>query len=267
MDATLVMKFGGAAVATPEHFARIAEIICQRAKLYSRIAVVVSAMGKATDELLALSYAVNPSPPIRELDMLISVGERVSIALLAMALSLKGKEAISFTGSQSGVITNNTHAEASIIGMRPHRLLKKLEEGKIVIVAGFQGVSQEGEITTLGRGGGDVSAVALAAALRAEKVEFFKDVAGIFSSDPKCDLHARKFPFLLYEEAISIAEKGAKVLQLRALFLAQKNGIPLHVFSFEHPSQIGTEIASRDKRRLIEPIYEEENQYADRYAI
>ncbi len=267
MDPTLVMKFGGASVATPQHFAHIAEIICQRSKLYPRIAVVVSAMGKATDELLALSHAVNPSPPRRELDMLISVGERVSIALLAMALSRQGREAISFTGSQSGVITDTAHAEASIIGMRPHRLLKKLEEGKIVIIAGFQGVSREGEITTLGRGGGDVSAVALAVALRAEKVEFFKDVGGIFSSDPKRDLHASKFPFLFYEEAIAIAKQGAKVLQLRALFLAQKNGIPLHIFSFEDPDQVGTEITSKEGIRLLEPIYEEESQYANHYAI
>lgn len=267
LSSTLVMKFGGASVATPGHFAQIAKIICERTKSYSRIAVVVSAMGKATDELLALSRIVNPNPPRRELDMLISVGERVSIALLAMALSYEKKEAVSFTGSQSGVITNNTHAEAFIVEMRPHRLLRKLEEEKIVIVAGFQGVSREGEITTLGRGGGDVSAVAIAAALHAEKVEFYKDVSGIFSTDPKQDLQAQMFSSLNYEEAIAIALGGAKILQLRALLLAQKNGIPLHVLSFEEPNKVGTEIFSMGSERFLQPVYEEENECANNYAL
>ncbi len=150
---TLVMKFGGAAVATPAHFARIAEIINRRSRHFQRIVVVVSAMANKTDELIALAKAVHPSPPRRELDMLVSVGERISISLLAMALDAAGKEAISFTGSQSGIITTAEHTDARIIEVRPWRLLPPLEEEKVVIVAGFQGVSRKGEITTLGRGG------------------------------------------------------------------------------------------------------------------
>lgn len=254
---TLVMKFGGASVATPNHFAQIAQIISNRSEHYAHVVVVVSAMKQATDDLLSLAHAVHPSPPSRELDMLVSVGERVSIALLAMALAQQGKEAISFTGSQSGIITSNEHTQARILDVRPNRLLRQLEMGKIVIVAGFQGVSREGEITTLGRGGSDTSAVAIAVSLKAEKVEFFKDVPGIFSADPKNDANACLLPNLSYEEAIAIVKKGAKVLHLRALLLAQKNKIPLHVLGFDQPDHVGTRIASEE----LQPsgtIYEDE---------
>lgn len=254
---TLVMKFGGASVATPAHFTRIAHIIRSRLGSYARIAVVVSAMGKATDELLALAKAVHPQPPRRELDMLVSVGERVSIALLAMALEKEGIQAISFTGSQSGIITSGEHAEARILAVRPHRLIKRLSEGKIVIVAGFQGVSLDGEITTLGRGGSDTSAVAIAAALGAQKVEFFKDVQGVYSADPKTDPEAQLLSKLNFDEAIAIAENGAKVLHVRALQLAQKNGIPLHVLSFNDPNRVGTEIGGKSSVGQVSPVYEE----------
>lgn len=264
---TLVMKFGGASVASPGHFAKIAKIICTRALHYDRIVVVVSAMGRATDELLALAHEVHREPPRRELDMLISVGERVSISLLAMALDLEGKQAISFTGSQSGIITSNEHADARILEIRPHRLVRMLQEGKIVIVAGFQGVSRAGEITTLGRGGSDTSAVAIAAALNAQRVEFFKDVAGIYSADPKKDLEAHLLSFLSYGEAIEIAQRGAKVLHLRALLLAQRNGIPLHVISFDQPEVVGTVIAEEDMLRPSEAIFEEEGVYAHQNSL
>lgn len=229
---SLVMKFGGASVATPQSFDAVASIITQRSYLYERIVVVVSAMGDTTNKLLELSRQVHPNPPKRELDMLVSVGERISISLLAMALSLKGREAISFTGSQSGIITSNHHTEAKIVDVRPHRILGQLEKNKIVIVAGFQGVSNIGEITTLGRGGSDTTAVALGVALKAEKVEFFKDVKGIYSEDPKKNSEAIFYKELSYENALEIMNKGSKVLHARAVSLAQKNFLPLHILSF-----------------------------------
>lgn len=231
---TIVLKFGGAAVASTEQFAKIADIILSKSRSF-RVVVVVSAMGDTTDQLLSLARQVHQSPPPREQDMLVSVGERISISLLAMALHQKEKEAISFTGSQSGIITSSKHSEAKIIDVKPHRILKALDEGKVVIVAGFQGVSREGEITTLGRGGSDTTAVALAVALGASSVEFYKDVDGVYSDDPKSHPAARRFPFLTFEEAIAIVEKGAKVLHSRCIRLAKKNGLPLHVVSFYDP--------------------------------
>ncbi len=238
---TLIMKFGGASVASSSQFSKIADIIIARSSHYEHIVVVVSAMGNTTDQLLALAKEVHPEPPRREQDMLISVGERVSIALLAMALSYKGKDAISFTGSQSGIITTCEHADARIVDIRPQRILKELAQGKIVIVAGFQGMSKLGEITTLGRGGSDTTAVALGVALRAEKVEFYKDVPGIFSEDPKKNQNASFFSQLSYEEALHITEQGAKVLHHRCVSLALKNKLPLHILPFEaFDTAIGT---------------------------
>lgn len=226
------MKFGGAAVANPQQFARIAEIILLRRREYGRIVVVVSAMGDTTNQLISLARQVNQEPPQREYDMLVSVGERVSISLLAMALAAKNHQAVSFTGSQSGIITSEKHTEARIIDVRPSRLLPVLDRGSVAIVAGFQGVSKKGEITTLGRGGSDTSAVALAVALGAERVEFFKDVPGIFTCDPKSNSEASMIPYLSYEEALCLLKGGAKVLQPRSVELARKNGVLLHVMSF-----------------------------------
>jgi len=259
---TLVMKFGGAAVATPEHFSRIADIILAKRKEYSRIAVVVSAMGNSTDQLITLAKKVNPDPPRREYDMLVSVGERISISLLAMALAAKNHQAFSFTGSQSGIITCNRHSDARIIDVRPHRLQPILDSGSVAIVAGFQGVSRNGEITTLGRGGSDTSAVALAIALNAAKVEFFKDVPGIFAIDPKKDPSAPLLPHLTYDSALDIIGQGAKVLQKRSVELAYKNNMPLHVLSFQeytpaHTS--GTLIGALNGSRPLHPLYEEEH--------
>lgn len=230
---TLVMKFGGASVATYENFSQIAKIIQKRQKKFSRIVVVVSAMGNMTNELIELAYKVNASPPRRELDMLISVGERISISLLAMALAKINISAISFTGSQCGIITCENHSDAKIIDVKPLRLLFHLEKKDVVIVAGFQGVSLKKEITTLGRGGSDTTAVALAIALGAGKVEFYKDVEGIYEKDPKENAKAKKYDILTYDEAINILEKGAKVLHKRCVFLAKKNGIELHILSFK----------------------------------
>lgn len=254
------MKFGGASVASSDHFALIADIVLAKAKM-APVIVVVSAMGDTTDQLLALARKVNPEPPLREQDMLISVGERISISLLAMALQLKKCEAISFTGSQSGIITTSDHSEARIIAVRPHRLLQALRADKIVIVAGFQGVSREGEITTLGRGGSDTTAVALGVALGAERVEFYKDVQGIYSEDPKKNSNAIYYSHLSYENALAIAVKGGRVLHARCIALAAKNEMLLHVLSFYDPKLCmhqGTFIG--DERREKERgmcIYEE----------
>jgi aspartate kinase len=256
---TLVMKFGGAAVATPHHFARIADLILQRRREYARIAVVVSAMGDTTNQLISLAKEVNLDPPRREYDMLVSVGERISISLLAMALAAKNHQAVSFTGSQSGIITCGNHSDARITNVRPHRLLPVLDSGSVVIVAGFQGVSSVGEITTLGRGGSDTSAVALAVALGAVKVEFFKDVPGIFAADPKIYPAADLFSELSYDEALTIIHKGAKVLHARCVNLACKNRMPLHVMSFDETQQkefSGTVIGKMNCGPVASPIYE-----------
>ena len=260
---TLVMKFGGAAVATPEKFPHIVDIILQRRKYYDRIAVVVSAMGDTTDQLISLAKQINADPPRREYDMLVSAGERISISLLAMALAAKQLQAVSFTGSQSGIITCNKHSDARIVDVKPFRLLPKLDAGAVVIVAGFQGVSRQGEITTLGRGGSDTSAVALAISLGASKVEFFKDVPGIFCADPKKDSHASLLARLSYEEALQIVRQGAQVLQARSVELAMKNDMPLHVLSFENfngNTHSGTVIGvlEANANRPAVAIYEEE---------
>ncbi len=229
---TVVLKFGGAAVASPEHFRRISEIILEVKQSYSDVVVVVSAMADTTDKLIALAEEVNPNPPRRELDMLVTVGERVSISLLAMALAVVGEEAMSFTGSQSGIITSTDHTDGRIVDVRPQRIRACLEQGKIAIVAGFQGVSYQGEITTLGRGGSDTSAVALGAALGAEEVLFYKDVDGIYDCDPKKNPHAKHYSQLSYQEALALIKEGATVLQERSVELAEKNQLPLCITTF-----------------------------------
>ncbi len=252
----LVMKFGGASVAKTESFLKIADLIIEKSKLHKKIVVVVSAMGNTTDQLLELAKQVHPNPPAREQDMLVSVGERISISLLAMALSLKQKEAVSFTGSQSGILTCGGHSNAKIVDVRPQRLHPVLNKGQVAIVAGFQGVSRQGEITTLGRGGSDTTAVALAVALGAPKVEFYKDVPGIFNKDPKKYPDAFLFREMNYDEAIQIAEDGGKVLHRRCIELAKNNGVQLSVLSFEDPS-IGGTLVGASAQRSQEITYEE----------
>lgn len=254
---TLVLKFGGAAVAKPERFSQIADLVLDRCHHYEKVVVVVSAMGNMTNEFLTLAKQIHPSPPKREQDMLVSVGERISMSLLAMALDLKDKVAVSLTGSQAGIITTSNHTEAKIIDVRPHRVVKYLEEGKIVIVAGFQGVSKEGEITTLGRGGSDTTAVALAVALGAEKVEFYKDVPGIFAEDPKINPAAEFYSALDYIRALEITQKGAKVLQSRCIDLAARNSLPLHVLPFRQPKESGTLIGKLPRFVSQSLVYED----------
>lgn len=249
------MKFGGASVKAPESFTKIAELILNKAKEEKEIVVVISAMAGVTNQLFSLAKQVHPSPPGREQAMLVTIGERASGALLAMALSRKGKEAVSFTGSQAGIITCEDHSEAHIVEVRPHRLLPVLQQGHVAIVAGFQGVSRRGDITTLGRGGSDTTAVALAVALKAPKVEFYKDVQGIFDADPKTNPKACLLTSLSYEEALQISLHGGKVLHHRSIRLAQKNTVQISVRSFETPDLPGTIVGEQKVNKIA--TYEE----------
>ncbi len=251
------MKFGGASVSTTSSFARVAEIIKKEAVYYDACVVVVSAMANMTDTLIEMAKEVHPDPLQREYDMLISVGERVSISLLAMALQIRGMEAVSFTGSQSGIITNSCHGRAQIIDVRPFRLWPHLEKGVITIVAGFQGVSETKEITTLGRGGSDTSAVALAVALGAESVNFYKDVDGIYDQDPKINLKAVLQKKLTYQQTLNLATDKDFILHPRCITLAQKNNLPLNVLSFKNCSLPGTLVSDSSNKKTYQRSYEE----------
>ncbi|MCG5461016.1 aspartate kinase [Micromonospora sp. NPDC053740] len=230
--ALVVQKYGGSSVANAERIKRVAERIVAARKAGDDVVVVVSAMGDTTDELLDLANQVSPLPPGRELDMLLTAGERISMALLAMAIHNLGYEARSFTGSQAGVITTSVHGRARIIDVTPGRLKGALDEGSVVIVAGFQGVSQDTkDVTTLGRGGSDTTAVALAAALHADVCEIYTDVDGIFTADPRIVPNARHIQQITYEEMLELAACGAKVLHLRSVEYARRAGLPIHVRS------------------------------------
>ena len=223
----VVQKYGGSSVADPERLGRVADRVAETARAGHRVVVVVSAMGKTTDELYDLARRVSPAPSRRELDMLLSCGERVSMALLAMALEHRGVEAISFTGSQSGIITNDRHSGARIIEVRPVRIEDELHRGRVVIVAGFQGMSYKREITTLGRGGSDTTAVALAAALGAAWCEICSDVDGVYSADPRVVPDAHRLSEIDYSEMAELALHGAKVLNAEAVAWAERAGIEI----------------------------------------
>ena len=229
--AIIVQKYGGSSVADVDRIRKVAERVKQRRAQGHQVVVVVSAMGDTTDELLALAKKVSPDPPRRELDMLLTCGERISMALLSMGLHEMSVPAISFTGSQSGIITDDAHAQARIVEVRPFRILDELERGKVVIVAGYQGVSHKREVTTLGRGGSDTTAVALAAALNAEACEIYSDVDGVFSADPRVVPDARKLEELSYEEMQELASAGARVLNAQAVEFARQKGIVIHARS------------------------------------
>jgi len=222
--ATVVQKYGGSSVADVEKIRKVARKVKEKRDEGHQVVVVVSAMGDTTDELLALAKQVSPDPHRRELDMLLTCGERISMALLSMALHELGVEAISFTGSQSGIITNDAHAQARIVEVRPYRIQDELANGKVVIVAGYQGVSYRREVTTLGRGGSDTTAVALAAALQAD-CEIYSDVDGVFSADPRVVPDARKLEEISYDEMQELASAGAKVLNAQAVEFAKRQGI------------------------------------------
>jgi aspartate kinase len=230
--ALVVQKYGGSSVADAEGIKRVARRIVATRKAGDQVVVAVSAMGDSTDELIDLANQVSPAPPGRELDMLLTAGERISMALLAMAIASLGMEARSFTGSQAGVITDAVHGRARIIDVTPGRISSALAEGAIPIVAGFQGVSQTTkDITTLGRGGTDTTAVALAAALRADVCEIYTDVDGVFSADPRIVPTARRIPRISYEEMLELAASGAKVLVPRCVEYARRYEVPVHVRS------------------------------------
>lgn len=254
------MKFGGASVSDIEGFKRVAQIIERRSQDYDACVVVVSAMANMTDSLIEMAKEIHSDPPQREYDMLISVGERVSISLLAMALHVRGIRAVSFTGSQSGIITSKKHTLARIIDVRPNRLWDHLKKGEIAIVAGFQGVNESKDITTLGRGGSDTSAVALGVALEAERVEFYKDVDGVYNVDPKKNLHASLQKHLTYEEALKLMSDKNFILHPRCISLAQKNNLIINVLSFNNCSSPGTLVSNITSKRCNEKIYEDSDR-------
>ncbi|HEY7593686.1 MAG TPA: aspartate kinase [Actinophytocola sp.] len=230
--ALVVQKYGGSSLENADRIKRVAERIVKTRKAGNDVVVVCSAMGDTTDELLDLAQRVNPVPPEREMDMLLTAGERISNALVAMAISALGAEAVSFTGSQAGVITDSTHGKARIIDVTPSRVQASLDDGYICLVAGFQGVSQDTkDITTLGRGGSDTTAVALAAALNADVCEIYTDVDGVYTADPRIVSNARRLDRVPYEEMLEMAAGGAKVLMLRCVEYARRYGVPIHVRS------------------------------------
>jgi aspartate kinase len=236
---TLVMKFGGTSVADPEKIRRVASRLVEAKRAGNRAVAVVSAMGQHTDELVSLAHEVSPQPKPREMDMLISVGERISCALVAMAIADLGLDAISLTGSQAGIVTDTVHGKAKIVEVRAHRIHEALDSDRIVLVAGFQGVSTDFDITTLGRGGSDTTAVALAAALGADVCEIYTDVDGVFTADPRIVPAARKLARVGTEEMLEMAASGAKILHLRCVEYARRYNIPIHVRS-SFSQKVGT---------------------------
>jgi len=250
-DNVVVLKFGGTSVAGPERILAVARRLADLRETGARVVGVLSAMGGSTDELLALAREVSPQPPERELDMLVSVGERVSCALAAMALIDLGHDAVSLTGSQAGIVTDTAHGKAKIVEVRARRIHEALERGAIVLVAGFQGVSTDAEVTTLGRGGSDTTAVALAAALGADVCEIFTDVEGVFSADPRVVPEARKLPVLSYDEMLELSASGARVLQLRSVEFARNHGVTLHVRSSFSDGE-GTWVTGEESERMLE---------------
>ncbi|MDQ1458653.1 MAG: aspartate kinase [Actinomycetota bacterium] len=229
------MKFGGTSVADAERIKRAAKRIVGQRESGNRVVAVLSARGKTTDELIAMAEEVSPDPDRREMDMLLSTGERISCALCAMAINDLGHRAISLTGSQAGIVTDASHTKARILDVRANRISEALGEDLIVLVAGFQGVSTSRDVTTLGRGGSDTTAVALAAAIDAEVCEIYTDVAGVFSADPRIVPDARKLPQVSFEEMLEMAASGAKVLQLRSVEYARTHGVRIHCRSSFDP--------------------------------
>ena len=233
--AVIVQKYGGSSVADVDKLKRVADRVMRTRALGHSVVVVVSAMGDTTDDLLAMAKRVSPNPHRRELDMLLSAGERISMALLSLAIHERGGDAISFTGSQSGIITNDRHVDARIIEVRPFRVQDELARGKIVVIAGYQGVSYRKEVTTLGRGGSDTTAVAIAAALDAEYCEICSDVDGVYSADPRVVPAAQRIATLSYEETQEMAEAGAKVLNAQAVEFAKEKGIAIYARATASP--------------------------------
>ncbi|HTZ11182.1 MAG TPA: aspartate kinase, partial [Candidatus Margulisiibacteriota bacterium] len=243
----VVQKFGGSSVANVERIQSVAARVVSYKKKGFDLVVVVSALGDTTDELIELASKINTEPSEREMDMLLSTGEQISVALLAMAIHKLGFEAISFTGSQVGIITDSSHTRARIIKINADKIKEELKKGRIVIVAGFQGVTLNQDITTLGRGGSDLTAVALAKELAADECEIYTDVEGIFTTDPRIEPRAKKIKEITYDEMLEMASLGAQVMQARSIEVAKKFDVPIHVRS-SFSEKKGTMIIKEVKR-------------------
>ncbi len=251
----IVQKFGGSSVADAESIKRVAKRIVETRKAGNEVVVAVSAMGDTTDDLIDLAHQVAPLPDPRELDMLLTTGERISMALLAMAIKSMGHDARSFTGSQAGMITDARHGAARIVDVTPVRVREALDDGAIAIVAGFQGFNRDSrDITTLGRGGSDTTAVALAAALGADVCEIYTDVDGVFTADPRVVKKARKVERVTTEEMLELAAAGAKVLHIRAVEFARRHGVTLHVRSSFSPNEGTWVVTPKEGEVMEEPI-------------
>jgi aspartate kinase len=247
MGLVIVQKYGGSSVADPERIHGVARRVAECAAEGHRLVVVVSAMGKTTDGLVGLAQAITPTPDPREMDVILATGEQVTIGLLAMALQSLGCPACSFTGPQVGLVTDDAHTKARIRRITAERLRAALDAGRVAVVAGFQGMTEEGDLTTLGRGGSDLTGVALAAALKADVCEIFTDVDGVYTADPNVVPDARKLARISYDEMLEMAALGAKVLQARSVEFAKKHGVPVHVRSTFKPDP-GTLVTKEDER-------------------
>ncbi len=248
----IVQKFGGSSVADVERIQRVARRVAEYRRKGHDVVVVVSALGDTTDELITLPDKINPDPPEREMDMLLSTGEQISIALLAMAIHRLGLEAISFTGAQGGIQTDTSHTKARIVLINTATIRNQLAKGRVVIVAGFQGQTPDGDITTLGRGGSDLTAVALAKELKADECEIYTDVEGVYTADPRVEPKARKLKALTYDEMLEMASLGAQVMQARSIEVAKKFDVPIHVRS-SFNTKPGTMI-TKEVRRMEDVV-------------
>ncbi|MBR6301701.1 aspartate kinase [bacterium] len=250
----VVQKFGGTSVADIDKIKNVAKTVIREKNNGHDIVVVVSAMGHTTDHLVKMAKDINPSPSAREMDMLLSTGECVSIALLTMAIQAQGYKAVSFNASQIGILTENVHSKARIVDISTEKLKKNLDEGNIIVVAGFQGVTEDGEITTLGRGGSDTSAVALAAALNAERCDIYTDVEGVYTTDPRVVPKASRLDTISYEEMLELAHAGANVLHPRSVETAKQYSVPLRVRSSFNLENMGTLIVGVEKMEINKPV-------------
>lgn len=251
MESCIVQKYGGTSVGSIERIQAVADRIIETKREAKNVVVVVSAMGKTTDDLINMAKSIHDNPSSRELDQLLSTGEQISIALLAMAIEAKGSKAISLTGAQCGIVTDLVHKKARINEIKTNRLEKELGEGKVVIVAGFQGLNEYSDVTTLGRGGSDTTAVALAAVLKADRCEIYTDVDGVYTADPRKVESARLIPEISYDEVLELASLGAQVLHPRSIELARRYKVPLSVLSSFKKSK-GTKIVEAKKMEKVE---------------
>ena len=254
MKKIVVQKFGGTSVADTDKIKNVARLVVREKELGHDVVVVVSAMGHTTDHLVKLAHDINPNPNARELDMLMSTGECVSMSLLTMAIQALGHKAVSYNAAQIGIITENVHTKARIIDIKTDKLRESLDEGNIIVIAGFQGVTEEGEITTLGRGGSDTSAVAVASALNAERCDIYTDVEGVYTTDPRVVPNASKLKEISYEEMLDLAHAGANVLHPRSVETAKHSAVPLRVRSSFKCEDMGTLILGVEKMEINKPV-------------